>query len=103
MIAYSDEKPETFVLIGGKYHFNYNISEETVNDEFANKVKTQFKFDFVVVDNIDRRTLIDVVITDTYSYSRQIGKAALPPGRERDEYYSFVESAKRLVDEALTL
>lgn len=101
MIAYSETRPETLISFGGKYHFNYNIEEISKYDVTLEKTIQQFKYNFVEVADISRSSLIDAIITGKYSYSSQIGKAALVDCPEKEEYLSFVNNVKGIVNSFL--
>lgn len=92
--------PETFVQYQGGWQYRYNIAFV----EAADDVQQHYDYDYVDVKKIDRGTLIDAVVTDTYSYASQIGKASLPDSSvEKTAYNKFIADVKLMVDTDLNI
>lgn len=100
--AQSDTRPPDMLKSGGKIHVNYNIVEGTIEDERG--TRTIFSYDYVVVGDVDRSTLINAMISDRYSKSaefalinnRSLGKPE--DVSEYDEYQAFRTNVKSIVD-----
>lgn len=107
MKGQSDIQPERFVETQGKFQFRYNMKliegDDTESDsDVMIDSRSHWEYDFVNIQDKSRGTIINAVITDRYSYDRQIGKAALASDDpESIAYREYVQSVKDLVDIAL--
>lgn len=101
-----DIQPERFVETQGKIQFRFNIKFiEVVNTEDSNMdaSHSHWEYDFVNIPDKNRGALIDAVISDRYSYDRQIGKVAqVNDSSEKIAYLEFVQGVKDMVDLALS-
>lgn len=88
MRGYSADVPEQVVQIGGGYQFRYNI-EEVTRDTDDGPI-AEYRYNFVHVPVLDRRVLIDALITSRYSYAAQLGKLTLDrDSQEWADYQAF--------------
>ncbi len=75
MKGYSSQQPETIVPHNGGYQFRFNI--EQVEKIVDGETVREYEYDYVNVQDINRGTLIDALITERHDYSSQLGKLAL--------------------------
>jgi hypothetical protein len=98
LTGYSTGRPDTFITVGDKIHFVYNVERQAKTEDRA----ALYAYEFVEVSSIDRKTLIDALITARYDYPSQLGKLALTrTSTEWQEYNAFRQACYSLVDEAL--
>ena len=104
MRVQSDKKPNSFVLLQGKVHFNFNIKEKTIKDENGESHIT-YEYESVTVPRISRDSLISAMIRNQYSADEEtalINNERQGLGKdEYREYILFREEAKKTVDEAI--
>ena len=98
--GYSDVMPQQIEMVNGMYQFRYNlIAVAAVEDNPAS-----WQYEYVEVSDLDRKVLIDALITSKYSYASQLGKLALARNSaEWSEYSVFRQACISAVDEALAL
>ncbi len=73
MQGFSDAKPIVVENVNGRHQFRYNITEvPAVEDKVAG-----WRYDYLEVDQLDCKVIIDAMITQKYSYASQLGKLAL--------------------------
>lgn len=98
LIAYSTIEPDLFVSIGDAVEFRYNIVPVAATEERC----AHYRYEYVRVSSIDRKALIDALITAQYDYPSQLGKLALSrTSTEWQEYNAFRQACYTTVDEAL--
>ena len=99
MVGCSAIAPDRFVACDGGWQFRYNITEQAA--ETADH-PAQWCYDYVWVSVVDRRGLIDALITDRYTYASQLGKLVLSrTSTEWIAYNGFRQECITKVDEAL--
>ncbi len=99
-VGYSDSRPEAFQQYNGGFYYNYNISEVTVDTETGSR--TQFQFNYVWVDKIDKEKLIEARIRTQYSQNDEYKMARIDKTTaEWVEYNGFVEGVIAEVEGAL--
>jgi hypothetical protein len=69
----SSVKPQVIEQANGKHQFRYNFKEIPAEDEKT----AEWQYDYVEVTELDRKVIIDTMITAKYSYPSQLGKLAL--------------------------
>jgi hypothetical protein len=88
----------------GKKIFRYNYQEVMVKDDVSDEEKSAWKFDFVLVDKLDRSAIIDAIIATEYSKSDELAlinnKDLTRDGaHEYSKYQAFRAQAKAWADE----
>lgn len=105
MKAQSDTRPNKFIKSRGKIQFNFNIVEETVEDEHG--TRHVFNYDYVEIENTERNTLIDAVISNKYSKADEIAfinnKFRSKPDDiiKYNNYNDYRTEVKQIVDDLL--
>jgi hypothetical protein len=100
MKGYSTQQPDAIVPHNGGYQFRFNI--EQVEKIVDGETVQEYEYDYVNVQDINRGTLIDALITERHDYSSQLGKLALDrTSQEWLDYQTFRESCYTMVDTAL--
>lgn len=105
MKAQSDTKPDKFIKSRGKIQFNFNIVEKLVEDKY--KTRSVFEYDYVEVENTEKNTLINAVISNKYSKADEIAfinnKFRGEQGDiiEYNDYNNYRTEVKQIVDDLL--
>lgn len=103
MKSNSNHVPERISQSAGKYQVAYNIAE-TVKEEMGES-RTSYDYDYVAVDKVDRATIIDAVIADTYSKDAELAlinnELASPGTAEYAAYQALRQHAKEIAAEVL--
>jgi len=105
MKAQSDTKPDKFIKSRGKIQFNFNIIEKLVEDEY--QTRNIFEYDYVEIENTERNTLINAVISNKYSKADEIAfinnkfRGKSEDIIEYNEYNNYRAEAKQIVDDLL--
>jgi len=101
MVGYSSSVPEQWVEKQGGFQFRYNI-EEIEREMEDGQTVTEWQYEYVDVQNKERGTLIDALITERYPHNSQLGKLACDRASEEwQEYEAFRQQCYAIASEAL--
>lgn len=93
----ADTTPETLVRYNGGFYYNYNITQ--VESETR---KTQFQFNYVWVDEINKEKLVEARIRTQYSLNDELKMARIDHASDAwIAFNTFIENVVAEVEGAL--
>jgi len=102
MIGYSTNTPLKTVPSKGKYQVRYNVTDHQRDD--MGETITEKKWNYVIVDELTRKKIIDALIRAKYDVNDEFSLVAKPDtDADYIAYRAYVENCKAIADDILAV